>query len=66
MNEQIQRQLLETEYLVMTEQLAKLGHATLDTSPNKDGTLAHLSTNDLRALTRQLRDLIRTLGGARE
>ena len=68
MNETIQRGLLETEINVLIGQLQKSGFNTLslDSSPNKDGSLSHLSLTDLSAMKRELRDLLRTIGGGRE
>lgn len=66
MNEQMERTLLETKVNALIERLHEMGHGVKDTSPNQDGTLSHYSLSDLRRLERELRDLMRTLGGSRQ
>lgn len=65
MDEQTERQFLTDTVTTLVEQLHTLGHSVTDTSPKKDGTFDHLSLTDLRRLKGDLRDLLRTLGGAR-
>lgn len=65
MDETLERQLLETAVNLLMNQLHDAGMGIVDTSPNKDGSLSHLSLSDLRMMKRELVTLARTAGGLR-
>lgn len=65
MNEAMERDLLVTEVSAYISQLRRVGVSVKDTSPKQDGTLDHLSLPDLRQTKDELRDLVRSLGGAK-
>jgi len=66
MDEKTERTILEKEVYFLVDQLHSAGMGVLDTSPKQDGTLDHLTLVDLRQLKRDFRDLLRTIGGARQ
>lgn len=51
------RRLLEMEVNFLCDRLHEVGIGILDTSPNQDGTLSHLTLEELKSFRAELRVL---------